>query len=673
MPRDLPVANGRLLVTFDDLYRLRDLYFPHVGQENHTDGGPCYFGIWAQDLPSHSNTVFSWLSDRGWERSLRYRHPTLVTYVELTNDALRLVLTCSDAVDVEKDVFVRQVTVTNTSPTDRRVRLFFHFDAHLWGNTTGDAAFFDPGYRAIVHYKGKRYLWLSGMTGSREGLDSWAIGNKVPGHSEGTWRDAEDGHLGENPVAQGSIDSVGCLELVVPAEGSADAWFWLAAGFRFDDVRILHREVSERGPDQIIDRTGRFWSFWVHDQSPPLDALPEDLARLYEQSLLILRTQIDDGGAILAANDSDIFQFGRDTYSYMWPRDGALVSMALDTAGYSALSRRFYLFASELLTRHGFFLHKYNPDGSAGSSWHPWAGPRSELQFPIQEDETALVILGLDIHLRTTHDMELVRRLFDDFIAPATRFLVSYRDEDTGLPLPSYDLWEERRGVMAFTVGAVWAGLQSGARFADIFADHALAAACRRAATHLREAALRYLWDADRGRFLRGVMVTQDGRLEERDPVIDSSVAGLFMFGMLPANDPSIVATMEAVERELWVSTAIGGVARYANDYYFQMTNDITQVPGNPWIICTLWLADWYIARAASPADLARALELLEWVAARALPSGTLPEQVHPFTGSPLSVSPLTWSHATLVQTVRAYLARQEQFHHSGWSAFLHA
>ena len=34
-------------------------------------------------------------------------------------------------------------------------------------------------------------------------------------------------------------------------------------------------------------------------------------------------------------------------------------------------------------------------------------------------------------------------------------------------------------------------------------------------------------------------------------------------------------------------------------------------------------------------------------------------EQVNPYTNAPLSVSPLTWSHATLVTTVREYVARQ--------------
>jgi glucoamylase len=33
-----------------------------------------------------------------------------------------------------------------------------------------------------------------------------------------------------------------------------------------------------------------------------------------------------------------------------------------------------------------------------------------------------------------------------------------------------------------------------------------------------------------------------------------------------------------------------------------------------------------------------------------------LPEQIHPFTGAPLSVSPFSWSHAQVVSVVRGYL-----------------
>ncbi len=38
MPWDIPIGNGNLLVTHDQSYVLRDIYYPFVGRENHTDG-----------------------------------------------------------------------------------------------------------------------------------------------------------------------------------------------------------------------------------------------------------------------------------------------------------------------------------------------------------------------------------------------------------------------------------------------------------------------------------------------------------------------------------------------------------------------------------------------------------------------------------------------------------
>ncbi|MEE9523408.1 MAG: glycoside hydrolase family 15 protein, partial [Thermodesulfovibrionales bacterium] len=59
--------------------------------------------------------------------------------------------------------------------------------------------------------------------------------------------------------------------------------------------------------------------------------------------------------------------------------------------------------------------------------------------------------------------------------------------------------------------------------------------------------------------------------------------------------------------------------------------------------------------RAKNPEELQEAIPYLEWCAKNALPSGVLAEQVHPANGSPLSVSPLTWSHSAFVWAVLQY------------------
>jgi GH15 family glucan-1,4-alpha-glucosidase len=87
---------------------------------------------------------------------------------------------------------------------------------------------------------------------------------------------------------------------------------------------------------------------------------------------------------------------------------------------------------------------------------------------------------------------------------------------------------------------------------------------------------------------------------------VDSSVYGVFEFGVLPADDARVKKTMKTVESALWVKTEVGGIARYQNDHYHQISRDIEKVPGNPWHICTLWLAEWYIAKAKSLEDLKR-------------------------------------------------------------------
>src|SRR5262249_10620764 len=215
----------------------------------------------------------------------------------------------------------------------------------------------------------------------------------------------------------------------------------------------------------------------------------------YKRSLLIVRTQIDDNGAIIAANDYDVLQFGKDTYSYMWPRDGAYVADALIHSGHQAAARRFFELCAEILPEDGCLLHKYNPDGSLGSSWHPWVNHRGQRQLPIQEDETALVLWALWEHYATFYDLEFIKRIYTPLVKRCADFLVAYRHAETGLPAPSYDLWEERYGIWTFTTTTVWAGLQAAARFTMAFGDRALTRKYSEPAEEIRPPALPPPWD----------------------------------------------------------------------------------------------------------------------------------------------------------------------------------
>jgi oligosaccharide amylase len=655
MPRDLPISNGNLMINFDHEYNIRDVYYPHVGQDNQTVGDVSFFGIWCDDK-------FAWISHPSWEKTLRYEDDTLATEVRAVSGLMGLELTLRDLVDFDRDLFIRRVDITNLRDVKRSIRLYTHFDPHLWGNAIGDTIFFEPEHSSLVAYKGQRYVLMNGSVGDHFGFDSFAIGAKEREGYQGTWRDAEDGNLQKNPIAQGSVDATGMIELTLNPGESRTAWIWWAFGRTYSEVSSLDALVRERGPVSFHDRTRHYWKLWVSkDASVDVSTLPPHIQQLYRRSLLIIRSQTDNGGAVIAATDSDIVQFGKDTYTYMWPRDGAIVTVAMIQAGYGEITRRFFEFCQQIITADGCVLHKYNPDGSVGSSWHPWMSVEGRRQLPIQEDETALVLWALWAHFDRFRDVEFVRPLYRPVVKTIGDFLARYREPHTRLPAASYDLWEERRGISTFTVSAVWAGLMAAVRFTEAFGELAQAEKYRSAANEIKAAAAKYLFDPKLDRFVRMLNVSREGALTA-DSTIDASLSGLFTFGMFEADDPRVVSTMQQIIDRLSVKTDIGGIARYENDYYFQVSKDVEQVAGNPWILCTMAVAQWHASRAQSAAELDEAIGLLDWATRRALPSGVLPEQVDPYTGKPVSVSPLTWSHASYVLAVHRVAERLNMF-----------
>src|SRR5580765_1479856 len=102
---------------------------------------------------------------------------------------------------------VRKIKVKNLIPRDRQVRIMHHQDFNMFGTNVGDTAYYDPELRSIIHYRGKRYLMVTFYSGGEQRIDEYATGTSGFHGAEGTWRDAEDGHLQGNPIAQGAVDS----------------------------------------------------------------------------------------------------------------------------------------------------------------------------------------------------------------------------------------------------------------------------------------------------------------------------------------------------------------------------------------------------------------------------------------------------------------------------------
>ncbi len=642
--RDIPVGNGSLLVTFDNKYQIRDVYFPHVGQENHTEGFPFRFGIWADG-------EFSWIFEDDWERELCYLSETLVTNVKLTNEKLGIEIVCNDTVASHENIFLRRVHVSNLRDVNREIRVFLHHDFRIYENKFGDTAFYDPESFSLIHYKKHRYFLIN----TEPHFEIFATGRKAFRDQEGTWRDAEDGVLNGGAITEGSVDSTIQLNFMLPPQDTFEFFYWIAAGTSHAEVCRLNRHILEQRPQQYLNYTENYWRVWVNKMGKNFADLSPEVIDLYKRSLLIVRTQLDNGGAILAANDSDVTERATDHYSYLWTRDGAFVANALDLADYPFFTRKFFELCAEIVHSDGYFLQKYNADGTIASGWHAaWDVWAKQKLVPIQEDETALVLWALWEHYDKFREVEFVRKLYRPLVTKCADFMADFRDEKLKLPKPSWNLWEDRRGIHTFTCASVVGGLRAAAKFAYLFAENERAEKYENAADEIVEAMREHLYSEELGRFLRALQFN-NGEQFETDATIDASLFGTFYFGAFDAKDKMVKNTMRAVEEKLWIDTKIGGVARFENDSYMRVSEEFT---GNAWFICTLWLADYRIVVAKSKKDLKGAIEILEWTAKNTLPSGVLAEQINPITGEPVSVSPLTWSHSTFVATVENYLVK---------------
>ena len=648
MTRYFALGNGRMLVDLDGVGQVRDLYYPYVGQENHVNGKEHRIGLW---VDGH----FSWFNSNEWERQLSYEPDSMVTNIIGVNSARNITMHFQDAVHGEHNIFIRAITIHNRSDRQRKIRLFLHQRFECYESNIGDTVYYHPSLDAIIHYKGKRYFLINGRHKNRtfHGMSEYATGLAHEYGLEGTYKDAEDGHLSGNPIEHGSVDSTIAFHITLPPNKSKTIHYWVCVGKNFYEVADLNRIIKKEGPQVLLTETENYWRDWANRTPFNFMGLSDRVVDLFKRSLLFVRAHVDEGGSIIASSDSEMLFLRRDSYAYMWPRDGALISRSLDRAGYSDITERFFDFCSKVITPDGYLFHKYRPDGSLGSTWHPWIH-KGHTQLPFQEDQIWLVLDALWKHFERHRRCDKVSAMFEPFIRKIGDFMLSFMDKKTGLPYESYDIWEEKLGIFTFSCAAVYAGLQAAGHFELTLGSKHRAPRYYNAADKVKKAILDNLYDPHEKRFIKG-LYHENGGLKKDMTNDASSAYGVFHFNVLDVYDERIQSSFDFFKQRLHVPTQVGGYARYEGDHYYRVDESL---PGNPWIITSLWLAEYYIELAKDMDQLAPAIAIFDWVVAHALPTGALPEQLNPHTGQPLSVTPLTWSHAAFVIAVNKYLEK---------------
>jgi GH15 family glucan-1,4-alpha-glucosidase len=403
---------------------------------------------------------------------------------------------------------------------------------------------------------------------------------------------------------------------------------------------VLSYGASFRDPPSAIDpfdaleRTEAFWRQWS-DRCPDVGPWTDAVKR----SLITLKalTYPPTGGIVAAATTSLPEQIGgvrNWDYRYCWLRDATFTILALMKLGYydEALAWRNWLVRAFAGSPHQVQIMY----GVGGERWLPelvvpWLSGYGD-SSPVRIGNAACDQMQIDVFgeiadamfqarkhgLEPPERTRTLRPLILDYLAEI------WRQPDEGI-------WEVRGGRQQFVHSKVMAWV-----------------AFDRAASDLEAEAFR-----ESGRRWRNVANEIHAEVCERgfDPTLNSFVqaygskrldASLLLIplvGFLPADDPRVRGTLEAIERKLLVSDEF--VLRYETDN----TADGLPPGEGAFLACSFWLVDNYVLQGRYE----DAQKLFERLLTRCNDVGLLAEEFDPANGRMLGNFPQAYSHVGLI------------------------
>lgn len=380
------------------------------------------------------------------------------------------------------------------------------------------------------------------------------------------------------------------LELATPVEVVADGWRHVAS-FEVEADRSVGFELAwspSAGPGPVlrdvagsIERTTEWWEAWSGRCARPARWGDEVVS-----SLTVLKglTYAPTGGIVAAATTSLPEELGgvrNWDYRFCWLRDATYTLLALLEAGYTAEAaawRDWLLRAvagrpEQVQIMYGARGERRLPEWEV-----PWL-PGYAGSAPVRVGNAAHDQLQLDVFGEVLDSLDQAAEAgVGDTDGGDTWALATALVEhlSTIWEQPDDGIWEVRAGRQQFTHSKVmaWVALDRALRWA------------RRdglAAPEGRWEALRDQIHADvlrHGVDDRGALVQTYG-----GKALDASLLLVPLVGFLPPDDPRVVATVEAIQRELTVD---GFVLRYRTEH----TAD--GLPGGEgvFLLCSFWLVD---------------------------------------------------------------------------------
>ncbi|WP_261302332.1 glycoside hydrolase family 15 protein [Paenibacillus andongensis] len=631
---DAIAGNSRFLASLGRTGRLFRLWWPHIDYPQHVD--EIRTGLFIDGMSNETSWFDS--SEDGWQHAAGYVDRTNIFRVKSKSTQLPIAVESLDYAVPQEDIYVRHYRLTNHGTEPVSFQFLYYSSFRSMETSYYHTTQFDESIDALTHM---RHAYIFSLSSS----------NVCTGYQAGhAWSSAQMGILNGNQI---DMTPDGALSWrfndVQPGE-TAELPVYIAAGSTRQEAADVLIKAKSMPASHWYELTVSYWQQFLANTVPAPKA-SDAIRELYERSLLTMKLMSDESsGSVVAAPEFDEGFTRCGGYAYCWGRDAAFITTAFDRVGLTDLSTRFYEWTLTAQDADGSWQQRHYHDGRLAPSWG------------LQIDEGASILWGMWQHYSHIQDPAFAERVWPA-VAKGAGFLVSFLDEETGLPAPSRDLWEERLAEHTYSAAAVYGGLTAAAAFAQLRGFETEAAAWTKAAEGIQHAISERCWNEDRGSFHRGLKLAvseQDYReanasgvstsiavnakgypsfMLEHDSILDISLLGISVpFGAVSINDPKMVQTAEAIELALTVP-GVGGIKRYENDHY---------IGGNPWILTTLWLSHYRIARGQY--DEARTL--LQWAVDHRTEMGLLPEQIDKVSGETAWVVPLTWSHAMFILAV---------------------
>ena len=368
--------------------------------------------------------------------------------------------------------------------------------------------------------------------------------------------------------------------------------------------------------------------------------------------------------------------FDRGLSAYCWPREAAWVGGTFERLGHPAIGRAVFQWLSKVRGQnrpYAYWFQKYTIDG--GPEWETPA-----------IDQTALIPWSLERYYRRTGDVDFVASLWpmiEQSAAvcsgnsghPGMRLL-----EDLSL-VSSAGIWDQRFGAFLYSNAAVVAGLRAAARLAQVLQKAEAGAHWSALADRIWETGILQevsskegggpgLVDPETGRFLearrlstlRCLWSDRPELLIDRSMALDISLLGLVVpFGLLPANDPRVVRSSEALLRRNVLSNDPNVLVRWSLEPA-RMGRSVAPSESHSQEIsslATLWMARYLIRlgrESGQSRHWNRALAMLDGILGRLSPLGLVLRAPNRGAGQPFQTfgsGSGSWGlHSMLIETM---------------------